>query len=132
MYFKKKKIFFLVLFFVISIYSISLLFYIFYNLYFLLTSLKNNLGATTGFLHLIAFGFSLKKKKNFGRFFGVVVTFYGFSYLVGCYIVFSYLGFACFSGYWFGCLLSLVLSSFYLFIYFFKSLFLSLFVWLSI
>ena len=63
MYLKKKKIFFLVLFFVISIYSISLLFYIFYNLYFLLTSLKNNLGATTGFLHLIAFGFSLKKKK---------------------------------------------------------------------
>ena len=72
--------------------------------------------------------FIKKKKKKIGRFFCVVVTFYGFSYLVGCYIVFSYLGFACFSGYGFGCLLSLVLSSFYLFIYFFKSLFLSLFV----
>ena len=43
----KKFFFFLVLFFVISIYSISLLFYIFYNLYFLLTPLKNNLGAAT-------------------------------------------------------------------------------------
>ena len=34
-------------FFVISIYSSSLLFYIFYNLCFLLTSLKNNPRATT-------------------------------------------------------------------------------------